>query len=163
MLIFSALSLLPHPCSLVSSPTELLWFPGGAMSFLTARSPHILLYLLCLRLFHSSPWPMVQPACIHHLRISFLTLVPLPGGGSAFFSSHSTAYVPGHSIAMLSYKCLWTHLYLLTHRKLQRGQYEENVITCTAASAWLPVRSYYCTYLGNKLNPLRAIQFNKHF
>lgn len=125
---------------------------------------------LCTSSYTSSVSDTLAPLLAHgtaSFYSPFMCQLPYPcptaWGRGPFFCSHSTVYVPGHSSAMLSYKCLWTHLYLRTHRKLQRGLYEENVTTCTAASAWLPVGTYYYTFLGNKLNPFRAIQFNKLF
>lgn len=160
MLIFPALSLIPRSCSLLSSPSELLWFPGGAMFFLISRSHPSIPPLSDI--LATPPGPTVQPALICNLCISFLVLAPFFGGDSHSLCCHSALYIPGHSFTMLSYKCLCTQLQF-GHTVSSRGK--EHVISCTAASVQTPVGTYYCTYvICTVINcQFSPIQFDKHF
>lgn len=150
MLIFPALSLIPRSCSLLSSPSELLWFPGGAMFFLISRSHPSIPPLSDI--LATPPGPTVQPALICNLCISFLVLAPFFGGDSHSLCCHSALYIPGHSFTMLSYKCLCTQLHLWTHCKLPREGACHLMHSCICPNPSGNLLLYICNMYSNKLS-----------
>lgn len=137
----SLLSLIPRSCFLLFSPTELLWFLGGAMFFLTSRS-HPSNTSSVSDILATPPGPTVQPALIHNLCISLLVLAP--SLGETALLNAAIAPLP----CSLINACVSNSIF--GHTVSTQGK--EHVISCTAASEQLPVRTYYCTYVWNKLS-----------
>lgn len=153
--------LIPHSCSLVSGPPELLWFPGEAMFFLTA---HPFSLLSCCTTFGSDilaplPGPRVQPIPIHH----FMRQLPYPCPPSARLWEVALLHAPTAScmFQVIASPCHHAPLQMPVDLSSSPGTLSARGREHASFTFLTPSGNYYCTYLWNKLNQVSANQFDK--